>query len=294
MGITNNVIPAVIDCVSYHGLSGSLLMLGRQRIFADKEMLMRILADASLAPKLAPEKWKTENGKITPESTFGALGFSGVESLDISDIEGADHIVDLNGSETPSHLNGRFDVIFDGGTLEHIFHLPNALARCAEMLKKDGTLIHNGPMNNWADHGFYQFSPTLWFDWFVANNWTVRESVMIRLAHKPASGNWDEGGEWRFDPLPPGCLGARRQLDDHPYLMLMAAQKSTASTWHATPMQSMYAQRYHGSSPVHHIRTFEPYTVTRGIRSTKRRNLFSRIRDFSAGRMPLLNYSILR
>lgn len=47
---------------------------------------------------------------------FSALGFSRVEALDVSDYEGASHIFDLNADELPTHLVGRFDAVFNGGT----------------------------------------------------------------------------------------------------------------------------------------------------------------------------------
>jgi hypothetical protein len=37
------------------------------------------------------------------------------------------------------------------------------------LAKIGGRVIHHVPINNWVDHGFYQFSPTLFFDFYQAN-----------------------------------------------------------------------------------------------------------------------------
>src|SRR3546814_6352081 len=58
---------------------------------------------------------------------FGELGFSQTESIDISAYEGCTHLADLNVSPIPDHLRQRFGLIYNGGTLEHIFDTRAAL-----------------------------------------------------------------------------------------------------------------------------------------------------------------------
>ena len=191
MGISLNFIPCVLDTVRTHSLSGDLLMLGRQDIGATGPELETLLAIERMKPAVPPNTWRMENGRVTAESFFQAIGFSGVESLDV--MQGAaQHVLDLNADVTAVPLRSRCDVLFDGGTLEHVYHVPNALARCADMLRDGGWFLHIGPMNNYVDHGFYQFSPTLWFDWLTTNGWQVTQSTAICLrsarSHSP-SGN---------------------------------------------------------------------------------------------------------
>lgn len=111
-------------------------------------------------------------------SFFSLLGFSQAESLDISDFEGAEHILDLNQAETPEHLQERFDVILNHGTLEHVFHLPNALANVFRMLRPGGVVIHLTPINNLVGHGFYQLSPCFFWDYYLSNRYEVLDSMM--------------------------------------------------------------------------------------------------------------------
>ena len=124
-----------------------------------------------------------------PHAYFERLGFSALQALDISDFEGADHIFDLNEDDLPEHLANRFDAVFNGGTLEHVFHVPNALASITRMLRPGGVVIHVVPCNGWVNHGFYQISPTLMFDYYEAAGFEPLESAMVsRRLDEPKNG----------------------------------------------------------------------------------------------------------
>ena len=76
-------------------------------------------------------------GYIDQRTLFQALRFDSVTSIDYSAYEGSSVILDLNAAETPDALHAQFDFVFDGGTMEHIFHVPNVLKHlpvlaCAE------------------------------------------------------------------------------------------------------------------------------------------------------------------
>jgi SAM-dependent methyltransferase len=229
MGIALNLIPIIKDAVAAHKLGGALVMLGRQTI---------------------------EDGQ-SPEAFFHGLGFSRVNSLDVVGNEGADVLFDLNRSETPLELTDRWDTIFDGGSLEHVFHLPNALAHCTRILRSNGAFVHIGPMNNYVDHGFYQFSPTFWFDWFGANGWRVVESSMVRL-----------GAEWSYSLLDRGRLGRVGQIEDAaPYMHFLVAIKDPGASYDRIPTQDHYVKLHKltqrdGMA----LRKFSAYAVSGGRR----------------------------
>ncbi len=79
-------------------------------------------------------------------------------SLDCSDYEHCDIVHDMNRPIDPSH-HGTFDVVIDGGSLEHIFNFPVAVANCMNLVKVGGSVFIFTPANNHMGHGFYQFSP---------------------------------------------------------------------------------------------------------------------------------------
>jgi SAM-dependent methyltransferase len=102
------------------------------------------------------------------EALFRGLGFDSVESIDFYDAEKPTHVLDLN-RPVPAELHGLYDLVYDGGTTEHCFAAAEALSNALRLAKPGGRIIHHLPVNNWIDHGFYQFSPTLFFDFYGAN-----------------------------------------------------------------------------------------------------------------------------
>jgi SAM-dependent methyltransferase len=102
------------------------------------------------------------------EALFRGLGFDAVESIDFYDAEKPTHVLDLN-RPVPAALHGRYDLVYDGGTTEHCFAAAEALSNALRLARTGGRIIHHLPLNNWIDHGFYQFSPTLFFDFYGAN-----------------------------------------------------------------------------------------------------------------------------
>lgn len=113
------------------------------------------------------------------------LGAVSVSAMDYSAYEGADIIHDLN-KPVQSALANRFDAVIDGGSLEHVFNFPIAIASIMSMLRIGGRLFMTTPANNLCGHGMYQFSPELMFRIFAAENGF--EIVHLRLveAHFPS------------------------------------------------------------------------------------------------------------
>ena len=69
------------------------------------------------------------------------LGAREVVSVDRSDFEAATLLHDLN-EPFPEKWHGQMDFVFDGGTLEHIFNYPVALANCLELLRVRRPFCH--------------------------------------------------------------------------------------------------------------------------------------------------------
>ena len=106
---------------------------------------------------------------VHQRTLFRAMGFprDGIYSLDANDYEGADFIHDLN-VPVPDSLASRFDVIFDGGSLEHVFSVKDSLFNLCRMCKQGGVVITLNPVD-WIPHGFFNFNATLLRDFFPVN-----------------------------------------------------------------------------------------------------------------------------
>ena len=146
MGIHINLAVLMHDWIARHGLSGPVSTLGVQDVSFTRDDLGRWLpAEFPHPPSPRP---------MTEAELFQGLGLGVPTSLDISDYEGAHVLFDLNSDELPGALRSAFNLVVNGGTLEHVFNVPNALTNISRMVRPGGAILHVFPVNNWVDHGF--------------------------------------------------------------------------------------------------------------------------------------------
>ena len=93
-------------------------------------------------------------------SLFDFLEFEAADYMDVSGYEDANIIHDLN-MNVLAYLYGKYDLVIDGGTIEHIFNVPAASKNVNKMLHVGGYFLAFNPCNNWVGHSFYQFVPEL-------------------------------------------------------------------------------------------------------------------------------------
>jgi SAM-dependent methyltransferase len=110
------------------------------------------------------------------------FGASGVDSVDNSNFENATLVLDMNRA-LPATLASRYDTVFDGGCTEHIFNAPQALKNISSLCRPGGQILHVLPANNFCGHGFWQFSPELFFSLYSpANGYEQTEVFLADLA----------------------------------------------------------------------------------------------------------------
>ena len=159
MGIDINTsrffISAYEDGVNF----GKTLTMGRQNLYATAAEVESLKSELQ---RIDPTKEYDLSPKGLAEPMFQAFKNAQLLSMDKSDFEGADFLHDMN-FPIPEDYKEQFDLVYDGGTLEHIFNFPIAIQNEMEMVKVGGHLVLQTPTNNWSGHGFYQFSPELYF-----------------------------------------------------------------------------------------------------------------------------------
>jgi SAM-dependent methyltransferase len=145
---------------------GRTLTIGRHSSFAGPLALGGLLRRHGLWPEGEGRRAFYRRFRDGPpwliDPYLHALGARELHALDASAYEGADIVHDLN-EPVPDELEGRFDVVFDGGSLEHVFDVPTALRSYMRMVRPGGRLIVLTMANGHCGHGFYQFSPELFY-----------------------------------------------------------------------------------------------------------------------------------
>ena len=160
MALPDTLLIRLIETVQDFELSGDFAMLGGQRWLGSRRgksaKRFRQTIEKRL-PGLTEAELHNPDNEYS-ERFFEKLGFSKVDSIDVSDFEGASIILDLSKPVTRTKAP-KFDVIYDGGTTEHVFDIATAWRNIDAMLKPGGVLIGHSPCNNWINHGFYQITP---------------------------------------------------------------------------------------------------------------------------------------
>jgi SAM-dependent methyltransferase len=188
--------------------TGPILTLGRQDLLPTMDAIRALLIYEGITPASARAGTDVASGigardKTEPRDVafFKLLGVIEVLVLDYSPYEGAEIVHDLN-RPAPEELHDHFDLIVDGGTMEHVFDVRQALTNIAHMLKIGGRVIHISPANNWVNHGFYQFSPTLFYDYYGGNGFVdLRGYIAEHDLYLVGSRPWEFfeiGGEGRL------------------------------------------------------------------------------------------------
>lgn len=260
MGIGISATEYMARAIEEFGIRGAVLTLGRQDVwFGEAELrdLVRkmnwgAVEETSIAffdgarnsriERLRAAGRANRPGNpqyISDELLFAALGFQSCDSADVNDFESASVIHDFNQPGLAAAAGKQFDFVFDGGTTEHVFHVPNMMRNIFDALKAGGFVLHAAPSNNHCDHGFYQFSPTFFHDWYAANGWSIKRADFFKyaIAHNVP---------WEFTRYTPGSLDAISfgGLDSALYGIMFCAQKQASSTFDRIPQQSFYLRNW--------------------------------------------------
>lgn len=242
MGIARGAVGLLLHETQRRPFSGRLATIGRQTVAVNRQGLVEQFRKFDLQPATNIE----QGGKaLDDQELFKSMGFAVVHSMDYSDYEGATHLINLNSSDVPADLREQYDVVLDSGTLEHVFHVPNAMRQIAGLAKPGGRIIFLAPSSNHFEHSFYMFSPTFFFDWFMANKFRVETLYVVRY-DRDLEKVWDVYG-WRPNEWRDVQIGG---LDAKPYAIFVVATKTAESTDNAIPQQGYYANdvaHYSGS-----------------------------------------------
>jgi len=204
------------------------LMIGRQTFWPDAAALRRVFD--VLGVDHDADQFAQQNKYAEP--FFSLLGASEISSLDVSAYEKASIIHDMN-LPVPPDLRERFSVVHDGGTIEHVFNIPQALKNCMEMVRVGGHFTQVNVANNYMGHGFWQFSPELIFRAFSADNGYQIEAVLL---HEVVP-----GGAW-YRVSDPDEIRSRVELcnDQPPYILTIARRIAKTEIFARPPQQSDY------------------------------------------------------
>jgi hypothetical protein len=169
--------------LEYHGLQflrfaakyaqfGRVATIGRQGLCLDKTEVCSLIDVGA--------DYKHE--KYCDSLLLKHFGATCVDSWDYSDYEGASHIADMN--KPLKDVPSTYDTVIDAGSLEHVYNAPQALLNVSELCCDGGQILHILPANNFCGHGFWQFSPELFFSLYSESNGYLATRVFLASEYR--------------------------------------------------------------------------------------------------------------
>ena len=172
MGLTRQTLEFFLEGLAQRPIPHRILTLGKQGLWVAPERIVQLLRQHQLLHSQISDQTAIHRLAIAPwrlKAMLQLIGVEQVEACDVSDYEGAERIHDLN-QPIPEDWHGRYDLVLDGGTLEHIFDIRRALENVMALVRVGGRVFLFTPTNNYCGHGFYQFSPELFWRVFSPEN----------------------------------------------------------------------------------------------------------------------------
>jgi hypothetical protein len=202
---------------------GRMLTLGHQAVYMHGEAYRLLIASLGI-----PCEETT-----FADDLFRGLGAKSVDVMDASSYEGANLLHNLN-EPVSRELVEKYDCVFDGGSLEHVFNFPVALRNCLEMVKVGGRFITITPANAQCGHGFYQFSPELFYSALSARNGFSVERMLFVYRNQWFSVRKPAEIKERVELLtdePVSLFVSARRLESKPIFAVWPQQSDYTASW---------------------------------------------------------------
>ena len=212
------------------------LMLGRLNLNATREDIKKCIAKyQSNVKDIDAVKFPDEYS----EPLLEILGGEKIDSMDLSAYENATVLHDLN-LPVGDELKNKYSVVIDGGTIEHVFNFPVAIKNSMEMLKVGGHYIGITPANNAMGHGFYQFSPELYFRVFSEENGFKIKKMLISVTIESET-HWYEVADPKdvnnrvmlVNNIPVSLMIVAEKIAEKEIFAIIPQQLDYANTWNA-------------------------------------------------------------
>jgi len=173
------ILDTIAKITAHTGKPARILCLGYPDMLVTEAQLASICgaeAAAGIAWREDSDsilRWHNLQGMARVAETRSVFATLGLESdfVDIVASRGFEKVVDLN-DPAPAELLGQYDIVYDGGTMEHCFNVGTVMRNILGFTKVGGFIVHLNPIN-YYNHGFFNFNPTFYHDWYTQAGNTI-------------------------------------------------------------------------------------------------------------------------
>lgn len=182
MGLTATDVELLLDLRRRKARIASIATIGSLSLYLHPPQLRRLRKLIPDSQALLDYRWGDTADPILRDIT----GATHVVSIDMSNYQGSTIVHDMNRPiwESRPDLAGKFDIVIDGGALEHVFNFPVAVRNMMFLVRHAGHILTANPANNLCGHGFYQFTPELMYRVYApANGFRVDHVLLTEARH---------------------------------------------------------------------------------------------------------------
>ena len=187
MGIENYFFKNIHSVISLNDtkVKKKVLSFGHPDLLLDKDFLQTIYED-HIIEKIPEDKYHADIRKLhnkelnffiyDPYFIFEQHNYE-LYILDVKQHRGNEIIGDLN-YEIDQQYYEYFDLILDGGTLEHCYNIAQAFKNVCQMIKVGGFSLHSNPVNR-INHGYYNLNPLFYDHGFKNNGFDIHDLCIL-------------------------------------------------------------------------------------------------------------------
>ena len=142
-------------------------------------VLMKEFADAFGAPVRdygsAPPEARVAGETLPDDAPFSKEFWEGLGCTYMAvDVDTSPHSIalDLNFDDVPPAHKGRYDLVTNLGTTEHVANQIQAMKVIHDLTKVGGVMVHNLPTQGYANHGMLNYNPK--FFWMLSRSCLYR------------------------------------------------------------------------------------------------------------------------
>ena len=252
MGMLPSYVKLVASLHRRYAFAGPVCSLGSQDIWATHDDLKRCFGEVGCSYREPSRIVRHSSRTFAMDSGLARIAQDFVHSSVLFEMLGMTEYMDLDKFDSdmpallhdlnfriPPELENRFGLVFDGGTVEHIFDVRQVMENITRMLKVRGCVLHICSYR--MDHGFFGFSPSFLFDFYAANGFSDFACYLMEADFSDIVRTYARQHryiEYQYGMNLDGLLDAAKEI-----LVFFAARKLEPAATLVVPTQGVYARR---------------------------------------------------
>lgn len=150
---------------------GAILEFGSQNLYqaGDPKILADFVRRLGGDPRTTNLTALGNGGKMAELMKLCGWSYTAIDIFRDEDVT----LLDLNLHDLPSEFAGRFDLVTNFGTSEHLINQLKIFGALHDAAKEGGVIYHDVPMGGYFYHGYFNYTPMFFRHLAIANDYDI-------------------------------------------------------------------------------------------------------------------------